>query len=378
MSNNGQNNDERSDNQAVPIEPYTALGISTTVRSIIKRDEIQRNLDHIANIIHGAMWFNMQFPIRLVTLAEAALTGFTDQAFNIDHETAAREMFIEIPGKETDYMADLAKHYHIYLIFQCKARWPEVIENRFFNTALIIDPSGKIIHKYAKNHLFPREHSTTPHDVWDRWVEIFGDGLESFWPVAKTEIGNIGTLICNDGAYFEASRALALNGAELIYRPNFTIPFVCNGVFELQNRAHAMFNNCYVIGPNTGPNYVAPWVHEPFDSTQGHGHIVDYMGQIISRSISGANTVVSGTIDIEQLRKFRHTALWGNWLKDMRTELFHRVYEKPILPKNIALDQPPPKHKEYDEILRKTIQLLEDRNIYTPPAQKPRLITTYH
>ena len=56
---------------------------------------------------------------------------------------------------------------------------------------------GEIVHRAAKNHLWCRERSCTPHDVYDRWVELFGDGIEAFYPVLRTDdIGNIGTICC--------------------------------------------------------------------------------------------------------------------------------------------------------------------------------------
>ena len=41
-----------------------------------------------------------------------------------------------------------------------------------------------------------------PHDIYDRWVERFGEGIDAFYPVYKSaEIGNIGTICCSDGEY---------------------------------------------------------------------------------------------------------------------------------------------------------------------------------
>ena len=54
---------------------------------------------------------------------------------------------------------------------QAKARH-EAFPDRFFNVGFAIDPSGEIILKHYKlTTLYPVEHSMTPHDVCDRWVE---------------------------------------------------------------------------------------------------------------------------------------------------------------------------------------------------------------
>ncbi len=210
---------------------------------------------------------------------------------------------------------------------QCKARWPEVMPDRFFNTLFVISPQGEIVHRAAKNHLWCRERSCTPHDIYDRWVELFGDGIEAFYPVLRTDdIGNLGTICCSDGEYPEAVRALAFGGAEVVYRPSEAVPMTQagepGGTWLLQNRAHAHFNSLYVVAPNVGPVYVHPQMEHPYDIGGGNSHIVDYQGAVIGHTVSGANSFVAGIVDIEALRQFRVMNLNSNWMKDLRTELF--------------------------------------------------------
>jgi hypothetical protein len=56
-----------------------------------------------------------------------------------------------------------------------------------------------------------------------------------------------------------------------------------------------------------------------------------------TESPSGYNTFVAAPIHIDALRQFRTMNLNTNWLKDMRMELFSRMYERPIHPKDLAL-----------------------------------------
>ena len=214
-----------------PVPPYQAIGLSTIVHGVCERSQIKKNLNNIEDAFRAAVEIsNINMPVRIVALAEGALTGFTDEVFDIPHKVAAKEMFIDIPGEESERLGSLAKEYDTYIIVQCKARWPEVIEDRYFNTLFIINPKGKVLHKAAKNHLWCRERSCTPHDVYDRWVELFGDDIDAFYPVLRTEdIGNIGTICCSDGEYPEAVRALAFNGAEVVYRPSEAMPMTGSG-----------------------------------------------------------------------------------------------------------------------------------------------------
>jgi beta-ureidopropionase len=357
-----------------PIAPYIALGLSTVVHGVAKREHIRRNLDIIEDCLRGAIeTIGINMPVKVVTLAEGALTGFTDEVFDLPHRAAARDLFIDIPGEETERLGKLAREYDTYIIGQCKARWPEVMKDRFFNLLFVIAPTGEVVHRAPKNHLWCREHSCTPHDIYDRWTELFGDGIDAFYPVLKTDdIGNIGTICCSDGEYPEAVRALAFGGAEVVYRPSEAMPMTGSGYpgggsWMIQNRAHAEFNSVYMLCPNVGPVYVTPRMKHPFNVGGGNSHIVDYRGEIMSYSASNNNTVVSAVIDIEALRQFRVMNLNSNWTKDLRTELFKRMYEESIHPKNLWMEQDPLQHEEVDKIYRGNIDLLLERGVYTKP-----------
>jgi beta-ureidopropionase len=360
-----------------PVPPYLAVGLSTYVYGIAERRHIGVNLDVIEDTIHAAIsMVDINMPVKMIALPEGALTGFTDEAFDLPHALAARELFVDIPGPETERLAGLARRYQTYIVAQCKARWPEVMADRYFNTMFVISPQGEVVHKAAKNHVWCRERSCTPHDVYDRWREVFGDGVDAFYPVLRTDdIGNIGTICCSDGEYPEPVRALALGGAEVVYRPSEAVPMTTSsypggGTWMIQNRGHAEFNNVYMICPNTGPVYLHPRMRHPVDISGGGSHIVDYRGNVMAYSASGANTVVAAAIDIEALRNFRAMNLNSNWAKDLRTELFKGMYEPPIHPKNLWLHQEPLSHAQVDEVYRGNIERLMDRGSYTAPAVK--------
>ena len=85
-------------------------------------------------------------------------------------------------------------------------------------------------------------------------------------------------------------------------------------------------------------------MEHPYRHRRRQSHIVDYLGNVISYTPSGYNTFVTGIVDIEALRQFRVMNLNSNWMKDLRTEVFRRMYEEPIHPKNLWLEQDPKRH----------------------------------
>src|ERR671937_996125 len=331
------------------IEPYMAVGLITTVWGARTRKDIARNIEHIHGVMRAASWLSsLDFPVRYVALPEGALQGFTDEVFDTDHQTYARETAIAIPGPETALLGAIAQEFGVYLVAQAKATDPD-FPGLFFNIGFILDPQGQIVLKHYKSSpLFPVEHSVCPHDVWDRWIELHGRSLQSFFPVVDTPIGRLAVMMANEGSYPENARGLAMNGAEVVYRASYPHPHTGNEFFEVQSRARALDNNFYVLAPNLATYYLFVDSDTPIDTFGGRSLIIDYKGRIVGQHLYGAgSSYVAGTIDVEALRYHRTHAQWDNWVKDLRTEIFQLIYEQPIYPKNLYADRAPYTHAEF-------------------------------
>ena len=354
------------------IQPYTAVGLIPTVRGIRTRADIQTNIEHLTHLVKAASWLSsLDLPVRLIAVPEGALQAFNDEVLDLDHVDFARTCAIDIPGPETDALGTLARTYKSFVIAQAKAHHPEIAD-RFFNVGFIIDPHGEVILQHYKvSPLFPVEHSVCPHDIYDWGIARYGRTLHAFWPVVDTEIGRLGIMMANEGSYPENARALALNGAEVVYRASYPHPATGNELFEIQSRARALDNNLYIVAPNMGSYYLFPEETTPIDTFGGHSSIINYKGQIVGRQEYGAgSTYVAGVIDIEALRDHRARAQWDNWLKDLRTELYQLLYEQPIYPKNLYLNRAPMKHAEYRaQVIERQIRLLQERGIWATPER---------
>src|SRR5215212_11386280 len=115
------------------IKPYTAVGLIPTVRGIRKRKDIKINLEHLHHLVKAASWLSaLDIPVRLIAFPEGALQAFNDEVLDLDHVTFARECAIDIPGPETRFLGDLARHWNAYIMAQAKARH-EAFTDRFFN-----------------------------------------------------------------------------------------------------------------------------------------------------------------------------------------------------------------------------------------------------
>jgi len=107
-----------------------------------------------------------------------------------------------IPGPTTEKLGKLARKHKMYIV----AALGERQEHAVYNTAVLIDREGRLAGKYHKVQL-PREEieaGCTP-----------GNSL----PVFDTDFGRIGMMICWDIQYVDPARALAVQGAEIIFCP---------------------------------------------------------------------------------------------------------------------------------------------------------------
>ena len=102
----------------------------------------------------------------------------------------------------------------------------------------------------------------------------------------------------------------------------------------------------------------------------GHSMIADYQGRMIADAKSaGATSYAGAIIDIEALRQYRERTLWGNWIKDLRTEQYRALYEQPLYEKNRCMERPPLKHAENDVVVREAVDRVFDRGIWKRPAK---------
>jgi hypothetical protein len=120
---------------------------------------------------------------------------------------------------------------------------------------------------------------------------------------------------------------------------------------------------CYVIAPSTGQHYGAD--HESQGNVlSGRSMIADYRGTLIAHSYASSDTFVAAPINVEQLRYHRAHARFLNWLPYLRTEIFSRMYDKPIWPRNL----PPTNHRQADAIFFKVVNDLQKRRVYEAPS----------
>lgn len=358
------------------IEPFSVVAVSPRTITVREPGDAVANVKRINSFIDTAVMVGAWegAPVRLVVLPEMAIQGMIA---NIPGNREKEKHFaVTIPGPETDELAKKAVQLNTYIAAELyMVKDPDFVD-RYFNVAFIIDPSGEIVYKRYKATSDAYEGgmlgNMNPHDVWDEWVAKKGNGnvMDAIFPVARTEIGNIGIAICHEGVYPEVVRGLAMNGAEIIIRPTLIEPAVMTGMWEIQNRAHALFNHAYVVAPNLGPEVLPDGGMQ--DLFGGQSMIVNPRGQVVAqqKGWTSGDSFVCTTIDIEALRRSRIANGLYNQFKDLRTEQYRAIYDQPIYPKNQYLEEAPGEGwlAREDATRARSIETLIERGVLTPPT----------
>jgi predicted amidohydrolase len=161
------------------------------------RTEKEANYTRAEKLVEAAA----QGGAQLVCTTECFLDGcaIKDKSIPLDEYRALGE---PIPsGKYYQRLATLADQLNIYLI----AGMLEADGDDRFNTAVFIDPAGKLIGKYRKHKLEHELVRNTP-------------GTET--PVFRTPFGHIGIMICADRRDPDLVQRLKANGATLLICPS--------------------------------------------------------------------------------------------------------------------------------------------------------------
>ncbi len=300
--------------EVVPLE-YDDIGVAA-VQMNSRRDidpknprkGIKENLDKALFLCDTAYGFASMWPtgmtnLKLLVFPEMTLTGYDRNWTRDDWQKIA----IEAPGEETEAIGKKAKELGCYVALGSHTKdkdWP----GHYFNTSIIIDPKGEIIHKHWKAYCnVPGmiEWATTVHDVLDEFVERYG--WDAVWPVARTPIGNLATYVCSESFAPETARAFAFMGAEILC--------LC-----IAGGGHENKSGKYVL--QFRANCAASLVYGVYaDGGNGDSMIVDYFGRILNQAKDCRDTVVYDSIPIASFRAKREKPF-------IRTEIYAPVLEQ--------------------------------------------------
>lgn len=345
------------------VEPYAALALQMRCHAVndcptvsAARARMRDTIERCHGQIRGSKRFVETYSgdkVRLVVLPEYFLTGFPQGESAAEWAVRA---CLQPDGPEYRLLGDVARDNDVWLsgnAYEIDGHFPDL----YFQASYIIGPTGECTLRYRR---LISMYSPTPHDVLDRYLEIYGE--QALFPVADTELGRLACVASEEILFPEICRALALNGAELICHSSSEMGSPRATPKNTAKRARAFENLAYIVSANSGG---ISGLRFPAESTDGHSQVVDFRGKVLAEAGPGDSMCAFAEVDIEALRRTRRKPSMGNMLARQRLELFRNVYADPgIYPPNTLLGgdgDAVPGRGFYRRTLREAIRRLRDR-----------------
>ncbi len=330
----------------------------SSVRRAIETN-LARNMELVAYLGMDA-----RYGPRLIAFSEFCLTGVPES-----RTLAGYQLFGQpIPGLATEIIGEAARKHSVYIacnMFEVDEDWP----GRVFNTSFLVDPDGKVILRYRKNNDYQTGIlcSTNAGDIYSAYVQRYG-GPEALFPVVDTDLGRIGMMTCFDIRFPEVARMLALQGAEVIIHPTAeAVGGPSRSLWDMARQVRAYDNMVYLVSPNNGRTLGGP---RPEFRQRGYSRIIDYLGNVMAETDGAGESLVTATVDLDQLREARATQ--QNMVAISRFGAYVPLYEKyQTWPLDAYLDEPVQDRHQAGRTLKQVIQRQYERGIYRPP--RPRV-----
>jgi predicted amidohydrolase len=210
-------------------------------------------------------------------------------------------------GPIASLLAGLADRLGIHIV---GGSLPELDGDEVYNTATLWGPSGELLLKHRKVHLFDVD---IPGGITFRESQALsaGDGIAT----AQCELGRIGLAVCFDLRFPECFRIMAVAGAELIVVPGAFNTTTGPMHWEPLVRTRAIENTCYLAACSPAPH---PEVAYP---AWGHSMIVDPAGRILAEA-GREEATLSAALEAERLEEARRAI---PVLEQRRPEVYQRA-----------------------------------------------------
>jgi predicted amidohydrolase len=252
--------------------------------------------------------------LRLVVLPEYFLTGFP---WGESIAEWADKAALAPDGEEYAALGAIAQKHRLFLAgnaYETDRHFPGL----YFQASFVVAPSGEVVLRYRRLiSLF----APTPHDVWDRYLEIYG--LDGVFPVARTGIGQLAAIASEEILYPEIARCHALRGAEVFVHCSSEAYTATVPQKKIARQARALENLAYLVSANSAG---VRGVDVPVDSANGGSEVIDYLGGVMVAAGMGETMTACARLDLAGLREYRRRPGMPNLLSRQAFDLFEASY----------------------------------------------------
>ena len=213
------------------------------------------------------------------------------------------ELAESLTGPSNEMVSELSRKHRITIVSSIFEE--RDIPGTYSNTACTF-ADGEMRSVYRKSHLpfsngFPEKFYFRPGDVAPE--------------VVHTDQASVGTVICYERHFPELARSVAIQGGTVLCNPVASASAPMKEVFQLELRAHAVFNSMYVMCSN----------RIGFEGSKeyfGLSAVYGPNGEILAQAPDGQEDVVLADYSIDEIKNARKSR---PIFRDRRPDLYHHL-----------------------------------------------------
>jgi len=263
-----------------------------------------------------------------VVFPELALTTFFPRYWMQADEAQARFFERTVPGPETQALFDAAHALGLGFYLGYAELTPA---GQPFNTAIIVRPDGTIAGKYRKIHLpgHADHKPDAPFQHLEKKYFAVGDlGLGVHKLAIDANDVRMGMCLCNDRRWPETYRVMALQSAEVVVlgynTPSHNIHW--NEPVHLRTTTHLLCLQANAYQNGIWVAAAAKCGSEDGFHMIGSSVIVAPTGEIVARTVTEDDEVITATVDLSLGEMFRAHVF--NFAKHRRPEHYKLIVER--------------------------------------------------
>lgn len=225
-----------------------------------------------------------------------------------------------IDGPTNQRMQALARELDVVIV---SCYYEYAMDGVYYNSAAVFDADGTLLGNYRKHHIpegpqYIEKYYFTPGD--------------SPYLVFRSKYGTFGVLICWDEWFPEATRIVALKGADFVFYPSAIGSEPDNPELDTSQtwvdgiRGHGIHNNFFVCACNRVG-------HE--DAADGSGHmefygrsfVSDPWGNIIAEAKRNEEDALVAELDLDEIKRARDILQFH---RDRRVDSYQEILKMSI------------------------------------------------
>lgn len=215
-----------------------------------------------------------------------------------------RDLAEPLDGPSVQHLKKIAKDNRCYIVFGMPCK-DSTVDGLLYNAAVLLHPNGTA--DAYKKWFLPTAGPFEEKIFFDQGEEI---------PVFTTDLGRIGLLICYDLNFPEITKALSLQGADVIICISAS-PSVTQRYFETLLPARALENTVFMVFVNLAGNQedLVYWAGS---------QVYDPLGNLLVKAPYFKESIITCDVNLKALEPARARR---PVLRDIRPEIYQDLYQ---------------------------------------------------